>query len=436
MLHFSTSLRSCYFSHKMNIRRFLSTSFLQLPLFGVSVKIMKESTINPFRPSIVQFSRFYSNQDMQNNSNQKNQKNQNNNADDENATYSAASQFQISNWLFGCCGIVALMVVVGGVTRLTRSGLSMVEWKPLGHLPPMNEQEWNEEFEKYKLFPEYKSLGREMKMREFKFIYAFEYAHRMLGRVLGVVFAVPFVYFLSRRQISRNLGFRLSGLFALGGLQGAVGWWMVSSGLDAKKHSYNDLPRVSPYRLATHLISAFIIFAGLFHTALRVRTFAKFLRSRLAEEILLPLWFQRASSSLKYLVGATVFSGAFVAGNEAGLGYNDFPLMGGQIIPDHLFLPDIPVFKNFFENSVMVQFQHRYLGMSTAAACVSLMYLGLKLNLPAAIRSPLRHVGYISILQMLLGIITLIHHIPVPLAAIHQAGSLALFSSALWLVWQ
>ncbi|CAM6107759.1 unnamed protein product [Calypogeia fissa] len=233
------------------------------------------------------------------------------------------AQRKVSLWLFGCSGWVFSMVVLGGVTHLTRSGLSMTEWKFAGGLPPMSREEWDAEFAKYQKSPEYKRVNKGMDLEQFKFIYWMEYAHRMWGRGLGLAFGGPFAYFIAKGYITRPLALRLSALMAMGGAQGLVGWWMVKSGLEEPKSEYAQ-PRVSPYRLAAHLSSAFVIYSGLFWTALSVAmpepppavNMAMLEATRKVHKLALPV---------SALVSVTAVSGAFVAGNDAGHAYNSFP---------------------------------------------------------------------------------------------------------------
>ncbi|XP_062081333.1 cytochrome c oxidase assembly protein COX15-like [Humulus lupulus] len=242
----------------------------------------------------------------------------------------------LAAWVFS-------MVVLGGVTRLTRSGLSMTDWKFSGGLPPLSDEEWLQEFEKYKLSPEYKRVNRGMSIDDFKFIYWMEYAHRMWGRALGIMFALPFSYFLRKAYITLRLGLKLSTLFALGAGQGLIGWWMVKSGLE---------PRVSPYRLATHLTSAFVIYSGLLWTGLSV-----VMPEPPAETM---SWVKGAAKVKRFalpvslLVGITAVSGAFVAGNDAGHAYNTFPKMGDTWIPEDV-LEMKPLIRNFYENTSLVE---------------------------------------------------------------------------------
>ncbi|XP_021665738.1 cytochrome c oxidase assembly protein COX15 isoform X3 [Hevea brasiliensis] len=261
------------------------------------------------------------------------------------------AQKMVGIWLFGSAMWVFSMVVLGGVTRLTRSGLSMTDWKFTGSLPPVSDEEWLNEFEKYKQSPEYKRVNKGMSVEDFKFIYWMEYAHRMWGRGLGIMFALPFSYFLRKGYITLRLGLRLSTLFALGAGQGLIGWWMVKSGLEEPASDYAQ-PRVSPYRLAAHLTSAFVIYSGLFWTALSVV---------MPEPPAESLAWVRGAAKVKRLalpasliVGITAVSGAFVAGNDAGHAYNTFPKMGDTWIPEDIFEMK-PLIRNFFENTSTVQ---------------------------------------------------------------------------------
>ncbi|XP_057814096.2 cytochrome c oxidase assembly protein COX15 isoform X2 [Cryptomeria japonica] len=258
---------------------------------------------------------------------------------------------KVAAWLFGCAAWVFSMVILGGMTRLTRSGLSMTEWKFTGSLPPMTEDEWQLEFEKYKQSPEYKRVNKGIGLEDFKFIYWMEYAHRMWGRGLGIVFAGPFSYFVWKGYITRQLGLRLSAIFAMGAGQGLIGWWMVKSGLQEPEAEYAE-PRVSPYRLATHLTSAFVIYCGLLWMALSVAmpeppTYSVAWVKGAAKV-------RRLALPVSAVVAITAISGAFVAGNDAGRAFNTFPKMGDKWIPDGLFELK-PFMRNFFENTATVQ---------------------------------------------------------------------------------
>ncbi|KAF5730434.1 cytochrome c oxidase assembly protein COX15 [Tripterygium wilfordii] len=334
------------------------------------------------------------------------------------------AQKMVGIWLFGSAAWVFSMVVLGGITRLTRSGLSMTDWKFTGNLPPLSDEEWLHEFEKYKQSPEYIRINKGMNIEDFKFIYWMEYAHRMWGRALGVMFALPFSYFLRKGFITLRLGTRLSALFALGAGQGLIGWWMVKSGLEEPAHEYAE-PRVSPYRLAAHLTSAFVIYSGLFWTALDV-----VMPEPPAESI---AWVRGAAKVKKFvlpvsfIVGITAVSGAFVAGNDAGRAYNTFPKMGDTWIPDDIFSMK-PLIRNFFENTSTVQLDHRILATATLISIGTLWWSTRKLDIHPAIRSLIGSTVGMAALQVTLGISTLLSYVPVSLGSAHQAGALTLLT--------
>jgi cytochrome c oxidase assembly protein subunit 15 len=331
---------------------------------------------------------------------------------------------RIAIWLLICGAMIFAMVVIGGVTRLTQSGLSMVEWKPLlGILPPLGDDEWRALFGQYQRYPEYWVLNTGMTLDEFKAIFWFEYTHRLWGRLIGLVFLLPFLYFLSRGRIGKRLGLHLGIIFALGALQGLLGWYMVKSGL------VKD-PTVSQYRLAAHLAAAFAIYAYILWIALDL------LKGRPARpggsgNPSSTLGLRRLAIFVIALVSLTVISGAFVAGLDAGLSYNTFPLMGGQWVPDEFFLLDPPI-ANFFDNAATVQFDHRVLGILTLIAVIVLWLNSRRFELPARARLALDLTLAMAVVQPGLGIATLLLVVPVPLAAAHQAGALALFTLALF----
>jgi cytochrome c oxidase assembly protein subunit 15 len=252
---------------------------------------------------------------------------------------------QVAAWLLVCCALVFAMVVVGGVTRLTRSGLSIVEWQPLmGAIPPLTEAHWQELFDKYRQTPEYLQVNKGMSLHEFKGIFWWEYLHRLLGRLIGLVFFVPLLWFMVKRKVEWALVPRLVAIFLLGGVQGAIGWWMVKSGLISD-------PRVSHVRLSIHLGIAFLIFAAMFWTALGLWAGAPARdphRRRLAGY----------GAGLSVLTFVMVLSGALVAGTRAGYAYNTFPLMTGHFFPPEYFMLQ-PWWDNFLHNMATVQFNHR-----------------------------------------------------------------------------
>ncbi|XP_020264303.1 cytochrome c oxidase assembly protein COX15 isoform X1 [Asparagus officinalis] len=339
------------------------------------------------------------------------------------------AQKMVGIWLFGCAAWVFSMVVLGGITRLTRSGLSMTDWKFTGGLPPLTEEEWLLEFEKYQQSPEYKRVNKGMSLGDFKFIFWMEYAHRMWGRGLGLMFALPFSYFLAKGFITRQLGLRLSALFALGGGQGLIGWWMVKSGLEEPASEYVQ-PRVSPYRLATHLISAFVIYCGIFWTALSVvmpePPNGSISWVNCAAKV------RKMALPLSVLVGITAFSGAFVAGNDAGHAYNTFPKMGDSWIPDDIFSME-PLVRNFFENTSTVQLGHRILATTTLLSVGSLWLASRKIDMHPAVKSLIGSTLGMASMQVTLGISTLLYYVPVSLASAHQAGALTLLTLMLLL---
>lgn len=324
---------------------------------------------------------------------------------------------QIGYWLLTVAGVVFLMIAVGGLTRLTQSGLSMTEWKPImGTLPPLSEADWQEMFDKYQQSPEYKKVNQGMSMDDFRSIFWFEYGHRVLGRFIGLIFAVPFVYFLIRRAVKKSLIPRLFMLFVLGGAQGVIGWWMVKSGLV-------DRPDVSHYRLTTHLGMAFMLYIALLWTGLEQ------LREKVASSLrslALP------ATVILGMVYVTVLSGGLVAGLDAGQQYNTFPLMGGKMIPDGLFVQS-PWYNNLTENVLTVQFNHRVLAISTATVVMCFWYfLGTK-ELPASAQKARHAMLAAVIFQVVLGISTLLSFVWVPLASAHQMGAVILLSTMVWL---
>lgn len=339
-------------------------------------------------------------------------------------TAGTRAQKMVGIWLFGSAAWVFSMVILGGVTRLTRSGLSMTDWEFTGRLPPLTEEDWALEFEKYKQSPEYKRVNKGMSLQDFKFIYWMEYAHRMWGRALGIMFALPFSYFLRKGYITPRLALRLSALFALGAGQGLIGWWMVKSGLEEPESEYSE-PRVSPYRLAAHLTSAFVIYCGLLWTALSV-----VMPEPPAESL---AWvngaakLKRLALPVSLIVGVTAVSGAFVAGNDAGRAYNTFPKMGDKWIPDDV-LSMKPLVRNFFENTATVQLDHRILATATLASICSLWWASRKLDIHPAVRSLIGSTIGMAGLQVTLGISTLLSYVPVSLGTAHQAGALTLLS--------
>jgi cytochrome c oxidase assembly protein subunit 15 len=307
------------------------------------------------------------------------------------------------------------MVVVGGITRLTLSGLSITEWKPVvGIVPPLSAADWAAEFAKYRQIPEYRVIHFAMSLDAFKTIYYWEYFHRLLGRLIGVAFAVPFIWFLVRRQLPRRLAPPLAGILLLGFLQGALGWYLVESGLA-------DRVEVSQYRLTAHLALALAIYAAILWAALGIVC-----GSPSPDES--PGW-RRAAEAVLLLVTLTILAGGFVAGTRAGLTYNTFPLMDGRLVPAG-YAQLRPLWLNWFENTAAVQFDHRALAVVTAGAVFLLWAAGLRANLPKPARKALHALLAVVVLQVALGISTLLLVVPIPLAAAHQAGAVLLLTAA------
>ncbi|HTQ74145.1 MAG TPA: COX15/CtaA family protein [Burkholderiales bacterium] len=318
----------------------------------------------------------------------------------------------VAAWLLACCALVFAMVVVGGVTRLTHSGLSIVEWQPIvGALPPLDDAAWQEAFRKYQETPEFKLVNPGMDLAAFKDIFWWEYAHRLLGRLIGAVFLLPLVWFAVRGRIDRALTWKLAVIFALGGLQGAMGWYMVQSGLV-------DDPRVSQYRLAAHLGTALLIYAAMLWVALDLL----FPRAREAGP-------RKFALALVALVFVQIISGAFVAGIRAGLAYNTFPLMNRHFLPPGMFVIE-PWYLNFFSNIATVQFDHRLIAW-LLAILVPWFWLRERGAAPRVRLAASLLLAALA-LQIALGIATLLLVVPVPLAAAHQAGALLVFTAALF----
>jgi cytochrome c oxidase assembly protein subunit 15 len=324
----------------------------------------------------------------------------------------------VAIWLLIVAALIFAMVVVGGVTRLTRSGLSIVEWNPvMGMIPPLTEPQWVDEFGKYQQTPEYQQVNRGMALDGFKRIFYVEWAHRLVGRLIGLAFLLPFLYFLARRWIDRELAPKLIGIFILGGLQGALGWFMVKSGLI-------DIPRVSPYRLTAHLGLAVVIYAYVLWIAFGLLQPKP--ERRTSETSRRVGWFVTA------LVFVTMLGGGFVAGTKAGFAFNTWPLMYGQLVPEGMFAL-APWWANLFENIPTVQFNHRMLAYAVLIAVA--IYSGLGLRVNPAPRSRLAFVllPVAALTQVLLGIATLLLAVPVALGTLHQAGAMIVFSVALYL---
>ena len=324
----------------------------------------------------------------------------------------------VALWLFACAAAVFATLVVGGVTRLTHSGLSIVEWQPLvGTLPPLSSSEWEGVFARYRRTPEYLKVNYGMSLEAFKRIFWWEWAHRALARANGVVFFAPFLYFLAHRRLDRRLVTDLAGVFLLGGAQGALGWYMVRSGLV-------DDPRVSHYRLTAHLGLAFVIFGALVWMALGLLTERRPgpAHLRLA---------RRLGALQAGAVLVMVLSGGLVAGLRAGLVYNTFPFMDGRLVPALAFAGR-PLFRDVVTNVATVQFDHRLLGLLLVLLASLFCAVVRKALSPprARLASGLLLAGLLA--QVALGAATVILAVPVALGAAHQAGAMLLFGLALW----
>ena len=322
----------------------------------------------------------------------------------------------IRRWLLAVAALVVATLVIGGATRLTESGLSIVEWKPVtGTLPPLAETEWRAEFEKYRAIPRYRIVNRGMTLDQFKTIYWWEWAHRLSARLAGAVFLLPFLWFLWRGWIEPALRPRLWAIFALGALQGAVGWWMVASGLERRID-------VSQYRLATHLLLACVLYGAIVWTAGRLRPRAP---------IEAPPRIRASAVGLLGLVLVQIYLGALVAGLDAGLTYNSWPLIDGRLVPAATELFSLkPLWRNLFENRLTVQFDHRMLAYALLLAAILHVFdVGRTLRGGPVLTHALTLAAAVTI-QAALGILTLLSQAPIALALMHQAVAIAVLTIA------
>ncbi|CAG9533997.1 unnamed protein product [Cercopithifilaria johnstoni] len=344
----------------------------------------------------------------------------------------SAQRRTIGAWLLGCAGMVYGAVALGGISafRLTESGLSMVNWDLFRTMkPPWSEDEWEAEFEHYRQFPEYKfkSSNEEMTLAQFKFIWAVEYIHRMWGRTLGVVFLVPCAFFWTKGLFSPAMKKRMFIAGALICIQGLIGWWMVKSGLDPKNNSNKEIPRVSEYRLATHLTLAFVLYtifvwSGLSHI------FTPYDHTNISK-----IGRLRGMTHLsKTMIILTAVMGAFVAGLDAGLVYNSWPKYAGSWLPEDLWLKD-PKWRNVFENPATAQFMHRNMAYLTLLSVTLTWLVGRRMLLSRRAKIALHSLMGVIYVQALLGIAALVYYVPVHLAALHQNVSMAAITSAFWL---
>ena len=333
-------------------------------------------------------------------------------------------------WLFSGCFLIFTMVIVGGITRLTGSGLSITEWKLIrGTVPPLNDEQWNEEFDNYKQIPQYREMNYDYTLSDFKKIYFWEYLHRLIGRIIGIVFLIPFLYFWFTKQLSKPLFNKLLFLFFLGGLQGFLGWYMVKSGL------VNNV-RVSHLRLATHLITAFITFGFIFWVMLDIIPHEKTNTNSLTINL------RKASYLILFLVILQIIYGAFVAGLKAGHIYNTFPKMGDEWVAQSVpYAIQTEGIGSLFNNMSVVQFIHRTIAWLLSLTIIFIGYYAKRKNnvsgnflLSAKQKHGLNFLMIAVLIQFLLGVFTLIYNVPIVLGVIHQVGAFMLFTVAIYFI--
>jgi heme a synthase len=329
---------------------------------------------------------------------------------------SASKRRVVRFWLLAVAGLIFVMVIVGGATRVTESGLSIVEWKPItGVVPPYTAAQWRSEFEKYQAIPQYRLMNLAMSLDEFKTIYWWEWGHRLLGRLIGVAFLLPLLWFWWQGSIARPLRVRLWTIFGLGALQGAVGWWMVASGLVERAE-------VSQYRLATHLILACLIFIATLWTALELEA---------RPTITVPAHSRTAAAALLVLTLLQIYIGALLAGLRGGLIYNTWPLIDGGLFPPATELFSINAgWRNLFENALTVQFEHR---MTAYALWVAALWHAVTVTRLAGSRVAISAIALAAgvTIQACLGVLTLVEQVPLPLALLHQAMAIVVLSLAI-----
>ncbi|PNY23332.1 Electron transfer protein 1, mitochondrial [Tolypocladium capitatum] len=359
----------------------------------------------------------------------------------------------VAYWLLGSAASVFGIVVFGGLTRLTESGLSITEWRPVtGSMPPMSQADWESEFEKYRASPEFQLLNPHMTLAEFKKIYFMEWTHRLWGRVIGMSFVLPALYFVARRRVTPKMAINLLGISGLIGFQGFIGWWMVQSGLKDDLFAPGSHPRVSQYRLTAHLATAFVCYSWMLLSGLAVlRTHRMLADPKTALDAIQAMknpalaTFRRSAFALAALVFVTAMSGGLVAGLDAGLIYNEFPMMGRGLTPPKSELWDRFYsrnedgsdlwWRNILENPSTVQMDHRILAVTTFCSILALFAYSRSGRvtgvLPKNAKKGALGLVHLVSLQVALGISTLIYMVPLPLASAHQAGSLAVLTGAL-----
>ena len=321
-------------------------------------------------------------------------------------------------WLLTITAMVLGIIVIGGLTRLTDSGLSMTDWRPLlGVIPPLNNNNWQLVFDMYKLTPEFKIVNKNMTLDEFKYIFWWEWFHRIFARLIGLVFIIPLIYFIIKNQINSTLYKRLAIVFLFGIFQAFVGWWMVKSGL-------NENPYVSPYRLTFHLLNALLIFSILLWIAMDYRYSIKI---NFVPKIFTSDFYIFLSIILIFF---TIASGGFMAGTNSGQSFNTFPLMNGKIIPDDYHIEEYGLY-NIFENTVAINFNHRWLSIFVFFYVVFICFKFIKFNNENIPSLYVYLILFFLILQVLLGILTLLSNVYLPLASMHQTNSILLLSTLL-----
>ncbi|MCY4531265.1 MAG: COX15/CtaA family protein [Gammaproteobacteria bacterium] len=325
----------------------------------------------------------------------------------------------VANWLTCVCVIIFCIVIAGGVTRLTHSGLSMVDWQPiLGVVPPLSEAAWQSAFDAYKQYPEYQKVNRDMQLPEFKIIYYWEYVHRLLGRLAGIVFLIPFIILLYMKKIRTELAPHLVIAFILGGCQGLLGWYMVKSGLI-------DIPRVSHYRLAAHLMLALFLLAYLSWLILGLRQIKPQPVNRTMRSLILVM---------ALVLGIQLVYGAFVAGLRAGIGFNSFPLMNGRFLAEAATMMT-PGWLNLVENGAMVQFLHRWLGFLLLVIAIAGAVFTVKSQSAEQLKIGWIVLATVMTLQFVLGVSTLLMHVPLVLASLHQVGAVLVILCVVYLLY-
>ena len=331
---------------------------------------------------------------------------------------------QIAIWLLTGCFLIFIMVLVGGITRLTGSGLSITEWKPImGAIPPLNDAEWNIAFQKYQQIPQFQKINYHFELNDFKTIFWWEFIHRLIGRLIGIVFLIPFFYFLVKRKFQKPMINKVMFLFLLGALQGFLGWFMVSSGL-AERTS------VSHIRLAIHLMTAFITFAFTFYYALEL-IYEDVQKKKITPE---SFYFKNFNGLIFSLLIVQIIYGAFVAGLHAGKLHNTFPLMSGQVIPSGMNTMD-SFASNVFDNPVTVQFIHRFMAFTLVFLCSWIFFQSKKSILNNFQRKGINWLLTAVLFQFLLGVLTILSQVNIVLASLHQIGAFFLFSVSIYLIY-